>query len=395
MTTNVKNTDTIAELDALNDFDIVEVEEVDEVVPDVDTNVYPATDVVDLENEFNALKARIADGTATDEDMARFSALIIQRQAAKTGKSITEVANANKAAAQAIVTDELNGSMVVAMDAYTAALGGPPKMAERIADFNDWPFAYALQPDEDAGIYDGAYIDVPAGGSETATGKITVQWAETGKLSLASQRRHLANQLLLLDFVEEVIAKTGVIKGKLDGNVARDENGQIVIGKSTVTYEAKVSGGTSNVNRTGVSVSTKLPTDCTLWLADDYTVNVPGYGDLTLPAFSNVPSIRALFDGKKVRTGTFKPDNVLRSQGPFEALCKAFPAIGYHDPVLGHLPNSENKGGTSYDSTVQRMLMAVGVNDNFALAQRIIIKVDGKEDITIAEYDAKIKGSIK
>jgi hypothetical protein len=39
--------------------------------------------------------------------------------------------------------------------------------------------------------------------------------------------------------------------------------------------------------------------------------------------------------------------------------------------------------------------MAVGVNDNFALAQRIIIKVDGKEDITIAEYDAKIKGSIK
>jgi hypothetical protein len=393
MTTNVKNTDTIAELDAIEDFNIEDVaiedvDEVEEVVQAVDVNVYPATDVVDLENEFNTLKAKIADGTATDEDMARFSALIIQRQAAKTGKSITEVANANKAAAQAIVTDELNGSMVVAMDAYTAAMGGPIKMAVRIAGFNDWPFAYALQPD-------GASIDVPAGGSETATGKITVQWAEHGKLSLASQRRYLANQLLLLDFIEEVIAKTGVVKGKLDGNVARDENGQIVTGKSTVTYEAKIAGGTSNVNRTGVSVSTKLPTDCTLWLADAYTVNVPGYGDLTLEPFSNVPSIRALFDGKKVGTGTFKPDNVLRSQGPFQALCKAFPAIGYHDPALGNLPNSENKGGTSYDSTVQRILMAVGVNDNFALAQRIIIKVDGQEDVTIAEYDAKIKGSIK
>jgi len=388
MTTNVKNTDTIAELDALNDFDIVEVEEVEEVPQDVDTNVYPATDVVDLENEYNTLKAKVANGTATLTELKRFSALLTQRMAAQEGKSIAEVATATKTAAQAIETDELNGSMVVAMDAFTATIGGPANLAERIATLNNVFATF------NGGAMHGRGMEIPAGTVETATGKFTVQWAETGKLSLASQRRHLANQLLLLDFVEEVIAKTGVVKGKLDGNVARDENGQIVPGKSTATYEAKVAGGTSNVNRTGVSVSTKLPKDGTLWLAEAYTVNVPGYGDVTVEAFSNL-GIRALFDGKKVRTGTFKPDNILRSQGPFKQICLAFPSIGYHDPKLGKLPDGIHSGATSYDATIHKALMAVGVHDNFALAQHIIVKVDGAEDITLAELDSKIKGSIE
>ena len=112
MSTDVKTFEELAAADAAKDFiestptdgtdDIEDLKLSDmepdpeptpepDVVPDVDTNVYPATDVVDLENEFNALKAKIADGTATDEDMARFSALIIQRQAAKTGKSMQTI----------------------------------------------------------------------------------------------------------------------------------------------------------------------------------------------------------------------------------------------------------------------------------------------------------------
>ena len=386
MTTNVKTFEDLAKLDAIEDFNVedVAIEDVEmdmTDVEDVDTNVYPAIDVVDLENEYNTLKAKVATDTATLTELKRFSALLTQRTAAKEGKTIAEVATANKTAAQAIETDELNGSMVVAMDAFTATIGGPANLAERIATLNDV-----------LGTFNG--VDIAAGTVETATGKFTVQWAETGKLSLASQRRHLANQLLLLDFVEEVISKTGVVKGRLDGNVARDENGQIVIGKSTATYEAKVAGGTSNVNRTGVSVSTKLPKDGTLYLAKAYTVNVPGYGDVTVEAFSNL-GIRALFDAKKVSTGTFKPDNVLRSQGPFKQICLAFPSIGYHDPKLGKLPDGIHSGATSYDATIHKALMAVGVNDNFALAQHIIVKVDGAEDITLAELDSKIKGSIE
>ena len=196
--------------------------------------------------------------------------------------------------------------------------------------------------------------------------------------------------MLLLDFIEnDVIPTTGVPKGKLEGNVVRNEHGEITIGESTVTYEAKVAGGTNSVNRTGATVTAKLPSGATMWLTEEYTVNVPGYGNVTVPPFSNA-KIRDLFDAKKVATGSFNADNVKRNQGPFKELALAFKNLGYYDAKIGPLTGA----GTSYDATVQKALMQVGVNDNYALAQKIVIKCEGMDDMTIAEFDSKIKGSI-
>ena len=381
--TTVKNNETENEIEAINEFEIEDVVEEVEVEVEVDTNEYPATDVVDLENEYNALKAKIANDTATEAEEERFDAIRVQRKAQRTGKSIAEVTKATTANANAIQTDELEGSRQIAMDNFIATIGGPSRLAEEVAMLNDIAIGYG-----EMGQLSHHVIE--AGTVETATGKFLAQWSDVGKLTLANQRRYYANQLLLLDWVErEVIAKTGVPKGKIEGTVVRNDAGEITIGESTAKYEAKVSGGTNNVNRTGTSVSTKLPTGATLHLVDTYTVNVPGYGDVVVEPFANV-GIRGLFDAKKVATGAFKEDNVLRNQGPFKQLCLAYKNLGYYDAKLGKLSGS----GTSYDSTLQKALMQVGVNDNYALAQRIVIKSEGNDDITVAEFDAKIKGSI-
>ena len=403
-TTTVRNDETNNELDAVAEFNIedvveIEVETVEEdVVEDVtggdatttnDTTEYPAIDVVDLNNEIQALNVKVGDGSATEDEETRLMALMAQRKAQRTGKSIADVTKTINAGATAIQKDELEGSQMIAMNNFIATIGGPSRLAEEIAATNDVAIGYGEMGQLDHHI-------IEAGTVETATGKFQVSWSDSGKLTLANQRRYYANQLLLLDYIErEVIPTTGVIKGKLDGNVVRNDAGEITIGESTVTYEAKVAGGTNNVNRTGATVSTKLPTGATLWLNEPYTVNIPGYGDVTIPEFGNV-GLRGLYDAKIVSTGTFNADNIKRNQGPFKELCLAYPkvSLGYYDVKLGKLPNG-NSGGTSYDATLQKVLLMVGAQDNFALAQRIIIKSDGNDDMTVAEFDAKIKGSIK
>ena len=381
--TTVKNNETANEIDAVEEFEIEDLEDVEIEAVEVDTNEYPATDVVDLNNEIQTLNAKVADGTATDADETRLMALMAQRKAQRTGLSIADVAKAINAGATAILKDELEGSWQIAMDNLIAELGGPATLAELIARHNEVTMT----------LHSGTEIE--AGTVETATGKFQIQWNDSGKQTIANQQRYLLNQILLLDWVKnEVIAKTGVVKGKLDGNVVRNDAGEITIGESTVTYEAKVAGGTNNVNRTGATVSTKLPTGATLWLNEPYTVNVPGYGDVTVPEFGNL-GLRGLYDAKKVSTGTFNAENIKRNQGPFKELTLAYPkvSLGYYDVKLGKLPNG-NSGGTSYDATLQKVLLMIGVNDNYALAQRIIIKSDGNDDMTVAEFDAKIKGSI-
>ena len=379
--TTVKNDETVDEIDAIDEFEIEDVEDVEEVDEPVDANEYPATDVVDLNNEIQALNAKVGDGSATDDEESRLMALMAQRKAQRTGKSIADVTKTINAGATAILKDELEGSQMIAMNNFIATMGGPSTIAEWVATFNSVPIEYenAFWPN----------VTIEAGTVETATGKFMVQWNDTGKLTLANQRRYYANQLLLLDYIENVIATTGVIKGKLEGNVVRNDAGEITIGESTVTYEAKVAGGTNNVNRTGATVSTKLPPGATLWLTDAYTVEVPSYGTVNVPAFSNL-GIRGLFDAKIVSTGTFKADNIQRNQGPFRELCLAFKNLGYYDKALPTLKGA----GTSYDATLQKALMQVGAQDNWALAQRIVIKSEGNDDMTVAEFDAKIKGSI-
>jgi hypothetical protein len=365
---DVKNNETINEIEALEEFEIEEVE--------VDTHEYPATDVVDLANEIQTLTAKVADGTATDADEDRLQNLMTQRKAQRTGKSIADVTKAIQAGAKAIQTDELEGSWGIALDNFIAANGGKVKMAEDVATYN------AI-----AATFNG--VEIPAGPEDTATGKYNVQWAQTGRMTFANQRRYYANQLMLLAWAEKIAIETGVPKGTIAGVVARDEHGQITPGTSTMEYTAKVAGGSNNTNRAGGTVTAVLPDGYTLWLKDDYTGDVPGYGTVTVPSFSNA-KIRNLFDAKKVATGAFKEGNVLRNQGPFKALALAFKNLGYYDSKLGPLAGA----GTSYDSTLQKALLAVGANDNYALAQKIVIKVDGQDDITVAEYDAKIKGSI-
>jgi hypothetical protein len=387
--TTVKNNETTNEIDAIEEFEIEELESditiingLDDEGETVDTNEYPATDVVDLNNEIQSLNAKVGDGSASDEEETRLMALMAQRKAQRTGKSIADVTKTINAGATAILKDELEGSQMIAMNNFIATIGGPSTLAEKVATFNSVPIEYTnvFWPTS----------PIEAGTVDTATGKFMVQWNDSGKLTLANQRRYYANQLLLLDYIErEVIPTSGVVKGKLEGNVVRNDAGEITIGESTVTYEAKVAGGTNNVNRTGATVSTKLPTGATMWLNEPYTVNVPGYGDVTVPEFSNV-GIRGLFDAKIVSTGTFKADNIKRNQGPFKELALAYKNLGYYDKALPKLKGA----GTSYDATLQKALVQVGALDNYALAQRIVIKSDGNDDMSVAEFDAKIKGSI-
>ena len=272
------------------------------------------------------------------------------------------------------------------MDTFIGSIGGPSTLAELVASFNDIAIGISNKP-YDHGVKD-ILAKIEAGTVESATGKFQISWADSGKMTIANQRRYYANQLLLLDWIErEVIAKTGVPKGKLDGNVVRNEHGEITIGESTVTYEAKVAGGTNSVNRTGATVKAKLPDGATLWMREPYTVEVAGYGTVTVPEFSNA-KIRNLFDAKKVSTGTFNADNIQRNKGPFRELALAYKNLGYYDGKLGPLPGA----ATSYDGTIQKALCQVGHLDNYLLAQKIVIKVDGSDDMTIAEFDAKIKG---
>ena len=390
-TTKVKNNDT-AKADAMNDMaienvelDVLDVEEIDDVenVEDtaIDSHEYPAKDNVDLDTEYKALMHKSATGEEplSDAEEDRLMALMAQRKANKTGKTIKEITSSTNAKANAIVTDEIEASHGAAMDTYKLEFGGATSLAESFATVNgvsvilNGPFAPTT---------------IQAGAMDTATGKFTVQWAETGRLTFNNQRRYYVNQLLMLDKVEQIAIKTGVAKGKLEGNVARDESGQITNGASTIVYTAKVSGGTTNVNRSGGSTATTtLPDGATLWMKEDYTVEIPGYGTATVPAFSNA-KIRNLFDAKKVPTGTFKADNIKRNEGPFQMLALAYKNLGYYDSKLGPLTGA----ATSYDGTILKALCQVGVNDNYLLAQKIVIKVDGSDDMTIAEFDAKIKG---
>ena len=383
---DVVKTDVEVEEEVLSEFEIEDVElvnadyDVEEIEDGEDNHEYPATDVVDLANEIQTLNAKVGNGTATDDEETRLMNLLAQRKAQRTGKSITDVANAIKAGAKAIQDDELEGSWGSAMDTYILSAGGKTKMAEDVATFNGIKASF-----ED----DAKRWEIPAGPEDTATGKYNVQWAETGRMTFANQYRYYANQIMLLAWAEKIAIETGVPKGTIAGVIARDEHGQITPDASTWEYTAKVAGGSNNTNRAGGTVTAVLPDGYTLWLKDDYTGDVPGYGTVTVPSFSNA-KIRNLFDAKKVATGTFKPDNVLRNQGPFKELALAFKNLGYYDGKLGPLAGS----GTSYDSTLQKALLAVGANDNYALAQKIVIKVDGQDDVTVAEYDAKIRGSI-
>ena len=358
----VKNNETANELDAVEEFNIEDVDDVEmvEIAPGQpiveDSNDYPATDVVDLNNEINQLSALVANGEATDVDEERLLGLMAQRKAQRTGKSITDVTKSITASATAIQKDELEGSWMGSMDTFIGSIGGPSTLAELVATFNNQGISYI-------GDSYGNDVIVEAGTVETATGKFQISWADSGKMTIANQRRYYANQLLLLDWIErEVIAKTGVPKGKLDGNVVRNEHGEITIGESTVTYEAKVAGGTNSVNRTGATVKAKLPDGATLWMSEPYTVEVAGYGTVTVPEFSNA-KIRNLFDAKKVSTGTFNADNIKRNEGPFRELALAYKNLGYYDGKLGALPGA----ATSYDGTIQKALCQVGHLDNYLL----------------------------
>jgi hypothetical protein len=384
--TTVKNNETANELDAVEEFEIEDVEDVEDVDETVEEYATPTVTMANLTDEYNVLKVKVGDGTASPDEEDRFLNIAVELKAQRTGKSIKEVTTAISSGATAIRKDEVEGSLAIAWDAYKAGVGGPHKIAERVARLNDEGFSYI-------GDYYGNDVIVEAGTVETATGKFSIQWNDTGRYTFDNQRRYYANQLLLLDYFEGIAKETGVIKGKVDGNVVRNENGDVVPNDSTVEYTAKFNAGTA-INRTGATVTAVLPHGASLWLNEDYTVDVPGYGNVTVPSFTKL-GMRGLYDAKKVATGTFKADNVLRNQGPFKELTLAYPnvSLGYYDGKLGKLPNGHS-GGTSYDAILQKVLVMVGAHDNYALAQRIVIKVDGEEDRTIAEFDAKIRALI-
>ena len=404
---DVKNNETINEIDAIEEFEIEDLEDVEDMTGDedattttdvVDVQEYatPTTTLVNLTDEYNVLKVKVGNGTANPDEEDRFLNIMVELKAQRTGKTIKEVTTAVNSGATAIRKDELEGSLIIAWDTYKAGVGGPHKIAERVALHNAIPMGYG-QTDAttttDPDVRDG-YIDIPAGTVETATGKFSIQWNDSGRYTFDNQRRYYANQLLLLDYFEGVAKETGVIKGKVEGNVVRNESGEVVPNESTVEYAAKFNTG-SATNRTGATVTAVLPHGYSLWLTEPYTVDIPGYGNVTVPPFANL-STRGLYDAKKIPTGTFKADNVQRNQGPFKELTLAHPkvSLGYYDVKLGNLPNGKS-GGTSYDACLQKILLLVGVHDNYALAQRIVIKVDGQEDVTVAEFDATIKGSIE
>ena len=136
--TTVKNNDTINEIEAINEFEIEDVEEEVEVEEvEVDTNEYPAIDVVDLNNEIQTLNAKVGDGSASEEQETRLMALMAQRKAQRTGKSIADVTKTINAGATAILKDELEGSQMIAMNNFIATIGGPSTLAEKIAALND------------------------------------------------------------------------------------------------------------------------------------------------------------------------------------------------------------------------------------------------------------------